>query len=58
MGKIVQLRTCRIDVRVRPSIRANLDAVTAHTRRTLTSVIDEALEDIIKKHTPKMEAQP
>lgn len=45
-----QLRSERFEMRIKPSVRTNLDAVAAHTRRTLSSLLDEAFEDILKKH--------
>lgn len=45
-----QLRSERFEMRIKPSVRANLDAAAAHTRRTLSSLLDEAFEDVLKKH--------
>jgi hypothetical protein len=43
-------RTSRIDLRLTPVMKAELETVAYFTRRTLTSIMDEAMEDIIKKY--------
>jgi hypothetical protein len=44
------IRSGRFEIRTTTAIRAQIEAVAKHNRRTLTSVLDEAIEDIIKKY--------
>lgn len=46
-----ETRTARMDIRMTPSIRVALEATALRTRRTLSSLMDEAIEDIIRKHS-------
>lgn len=45
-------RSNRFEIRTTAPVRAQVKQVAVRTRRTLTSVLDEALEDIIKKYEP------
>lgn len=43
-------RTARIEIRLTPELKEELENVSQFTRRTVTSLCDEALEDLVKKY--------
>lgn len=47
-------KSARIDLRLTPDNRAAVDMLAHSLRRTLASLLDEALEDILKKYADKV----
>lgn len=44
-------RSNRFEIRTTAPVRAQIKAVAVQTRRTVTSLLDEAIEDLVKKYT-------
>ena len=54
MGKENRERlTARLELRMTPTQKQELERVAAQTRRTMTSLAQEIIEMLIEKHPPK-----
>lgn len=52
IGSLPERRSERIEIRITPTYRATLERVARVTRRTVTSLLEEWIEDLIKRHPP------